>query len=74
MKKLALLLMSLLMLSSLVGCSGSNTNDSETIKLTFWGHQNEPWNESYRQIGEKFTAENPGIEVSFEVFTYDQFE
>jgi multiple sugar transport system substrate-binding protein len=74
MKKLALLLMSLLMLSSLVGCSVSNTNDSETIKLTFWGHQNEPWNESYRQIGEKFTAENPGIEVSFEFFPYDQFE
>lgn len=74
MKKLALIILSLVMLTSLVGCSGSDTSDSETIKLTFWGHQNEAWNESYRQIGESFMAENPGIEITFEFFPYDQFE
>lgn len=74
MKKLALIILSLVMLTSLVGCSGSDTSDSETIKLTFWGHQNEAWNESYRQIGENFMAENPGIEITFEFFPYDQFE
>lgn len=74
MKKLALIILSLVMLTSLVGCSGSDTNDNETIKLTFWGHQNEAWNESYRQIGESFMAENPGIEITFEFFPYDQFE
>ena len=74
MKKLALIILSLVMLTSLVGCSGSDASDSETIKLTFWGHQNEAWNESYRQIGESFMAENPGIEITFEFFPYDQFE
>lgn len=74
MKKLALIILSLVMLTSLVGCSGSDTSDSETIKLTFWGHQNEAWNESYRQIGESFMAKNPGIEITFEFFPYDQFE
>lgn len=74
MKKLVLIMISLFMLTSLVGCSGSDTSDSETIKLTFWGHQNEAWNESYRQIGESFMVENPGIEITFEFFPYDQFE
>lgn len=74
MKKLIVFVLSLIMLTSLVGCSGSDTPKTETIKLTFWGHQNEAWNESYRAIGESFMAENPGIEITFEFFPYDQFE
>ena len=74
MKKLIVLIISLFMLTSLVGCSGGDTNETETIKLTFWGHQNEAWNESYRAIGASFMADNPGIEITFEFFPYDQFE
>jgi multiple sugar transport system substrate-binding protein len=74
MKKLIVLIMSMFMLTSLVGCSGNDTPETETIKLTFWGHQNEAWNESYRAIGDSFMAENPGIEITFEFFPYDQFE
>jgi len=74
MKKLIVLIMSMFMLTSLVGCSGTDTPETETIKLTFWGHQNEAWNESYRAIGDSFMADNPGIEITFEFFPYDQFE
>ncbi len=74
MKKLIVLIISMFMLTSLVGCSGNDTPETETIKLTFWGHQNEAWNESYRAIGDSFMAENPGIEITFEFFPYDQFE
>lgn len=74
MKKLIVLIMSMFMLTSLVGCSGTDTPETETIKLTFWGHQNEAWNESYRAIGDRFMADNPGIEITFEFFPYDQFE
>ena len=74
MKKLIVLIISMLMLTSLVGCSGTDTPETETIKLTFWGHQNEAWNESYRAIGDSFMADNPGIEITFEFFPYDQFE
>ncbi len=74
MKKIIVLLISLFMLTSLVGCSGETNSKTETIKLTFWGHQNEAWNESYRTIGASFMAENPGIEITFEFFPYDQFE
>lgn len=74
MKKLIVLIISMFMLTSLVGCSGNDTPETETIKLTFWGHQNEAWNESYRAIGDSFMADNPGIEITFEFFPYDQFE
>jgi multiple sugar transport system substrate-binding protein len=74
MKKLIVLIISMFMLTSLVGCSGTDTPETETIKLTFWGHQNEAWNESYRAIGDSFMADNPGIEITFEFFPYDQFE
>lgn len=43
-------------------------------ELVFWGHQEESWNNSFRDIGAKFTAANPGVTVKFEFFPYDDFE
>ena len=42
--------------------------------LVFWGHQEESWNNSFRTIGEEFTAANPGVSMTFEFFPYDDFE
>lgn len=66
-------LSSLLCLTALFGC-GTSSNDSDKIELTFWGHQNEPWNASYQKIAEAFEKENPDIHINFEFFPYDQFE
>lgn len=54
--------------------SDTGSADGEIVELTFWGHQNETWNNSHREIAEKFMAENPNIKINFEFFPYDEFE
>lgn len=73
MKKIVKMLMSLTIMMTLVACGGSSDNEDKTT-LTFWGHQNDAWNESYRKVAEKFEKENPDIKINFEFFPYDQFE
>ncbi|MEG2640642.1 MAG: ABC transporter substrate-binding protein [Bacilli bacterium] len=74
MKKLLCVSLALLMGLSLTGCGSSSKDDGDGVKLTFWGHQNEPWNDSYKKIAKEFTKENPDIKINFEFFPYDQFE
>lgn len=76
MKKIAKLFLSLVMMLGLVACgdSGSDGGADDQITLTFWGHQNEAWNEAYREVAKKFEEENPDIKINFEFFPYDQFE
>lgn len=72
---------------SLVGCAGGSGAKTETGKdqvqadtqaektvLTFWGHQEFSWNDSYKEIADLFMKENPDIEIKLEFFPYDQFE
>lgn len=76
MKKLVAVLFSALLLLSVSACSsnGKPNTDSKDTVLTFWAHQNGPWNESYQQVIDKFEAANAGIKVKLEVFPYDDFE
>ena len=46
----------------------------EAVELTFWGHQENSWNESYLRIGEEFHKANPDITIKFEFFPYDEYE
>lgn len=46
----------------------------EQIELTFWGHQENSWNDSYLKVGEEFHKLNPNITINFEFFPYDEYE
>lgn len=81
MKKVLFCVMVTIFLLGLVGCSNSKTKDTskgsdkkEQVELTFWGHQEESWNNSYKEIADQFMADNPDIKIKFEFFPYDQFE
>lgn len=75
MKKVMKVALAAMMCIPLVGCGSSDSGGSKgKIELTFWGHQNEPWNASYQKIAENFEEENPDIHINFEFFPYDQFE
>lgn len=74
MKKLIACTLSLILALTLTGCGNDTPSDSNQTVLTFWGHQNEPWNASYQRIAAEFEAENPDIKINFEFFPYDQFE
>jgi ABC-type glycerol-3-phosphate transport system substrate-binding protein len=44
------------------------------IRVEFWGHVNEAWNNSHRQMIAKFNASQSEIEVVATFFPYDDFE
>ena len=65
-KKLVSVLLCVAMVASMaVGCgskSDSKSKESDSdgkTTLTFWCHENEPWEKSYKAIAEKFEKENP---------------
>lgn len=78
--------MAVVMAVSLAGCSGGQKEQAggasgapadaavEKTVLTFWGHQEFSWNDSYKEIAQAFMDENPDIEIKMEFFPYDQFE
>lgn len=72
MKKITKILLSSMMIASLAGCS--KPQDSETVELTMWGHQNDPWNNAYRDAIAEFEKTNPEIKINLETFPYDEFE
>lgn len=80
MKKLVCILLTLFMVFALVGCSNSSSDeggstDSDKVELVIWAHNDqEVWINSYREIADAFTAENPNIVIRFETFPYDEFE
>ncbi len=74
MKKLFCTLLSLLVILGFTGCSKGDANNAKDIELSFWGHQNEPWNASYERIAKEFEASHPGVKIKFEFFPYDTFE
>jgi len=65
-----------LMILSLTACSNekSKTDSDGVTTITFWGHQEQSWNDAYISIGKKFEAEYPEYKVDFEFFPYDSFE
>ncbi len=78
MKKLAKILLAAILSLSLFGCSsnggGSGNSDSGKTVITFWGHQNEPWNNAYKAAAAEFETLNPEYKINFEFFPYDAFE
>ncbi|MEA4876252.1 extracellular solute-binding protein [Anaerorhabdus sp.] len=77
MKKLTKVLLAAILSLSLFGCSsggGSGNADSGKTVITFWGHQNEPWNNAYKAVAAEFEAANPEYKINFEFFPYDTFE
>lgn len=76
MKKAIGIALALLMAASLFACAAPSGGaaSSDVVELTFWGHQEDSWNTSYRAIADAFMAENPDIKINFEFFPYDEFE
>ena len=75
MKKLLLVFVCLLMVLGTVGCGGDKPVDTgEAVTLTFWGHQNDPWNANWRETVKLFNEKYPNITIDLEFFPYDDFE
>lgn len=77
MKKAICITLALLMTASCFACASKPTGGAsakDVVELTFWGHQEDSWNTSYRSIADAFMAENPDIKINFEFFPYDEFE
>lgn len=51
----------------------SQAPSGEKISLRMWSHQNTAFVSSNEKLVQKFVDENPGIEVKYENFPYDQF-
>ena len=76
-KKLLALSLVLVMLAALfAGCnkSGSGGGSGEQITLTYWSHQEDPWNVAEDALIAAFEAQNPNIKVNRESYPYDEFE
>ena len=77
MKKLISVLLVLTMVLSIAGCSGGNDpqeSSDDTVTLTMWAHQNEPWNAAWEDAIAAFEAENEGIKIKLETFPNSEFE
>jgi len=75
MKKLLCVLLALLTVLNVTGCSKKEeVVDENTTELVFWVHTEETWLKSYEKIIADFEAANPGIKVKMEDFPYDEFE
>src|SRR5659263_363617 len=72
-KIIAVSLTSIVMLTSLVGCSSSKAGSSSkpvTITYAIWDKNQEP---GMRAIADAFEAKNPTIKVKIEVTAWDQY-
>ncbi len=80
MKRTICLLIAAMLLISMFGCAakpannGADEDSSEQIVLTFWGHQENAINDSFKKIGDEFHAQHPNITIKFEFFPYDEYE
>jgi len=72
MKKIIACLLVLFLLLPLAACGTSTSSDK--IIVNFWGHINEAWNNSHREVIAKFNASQDEIEVVGTFFPYDEFE
>ena len=83
MKKRKRLTASLLVLVMAAGmclsaCSGSSEEDSSssdggTTTIQFWCHTNEAWNNTYRELFDKFEEENPEYKVEMTDYPYADY-
>jgi len=82
-RNLAKLIAVMLVLSLLAACGGGggggggddSTSDPEgKIVVHFWGHVNEAWNNSHKDMIAKFNESQDRIEVIGTFFPYDDFE
>ena len=76
MKKVLVVFIALAMVLSLcTSCNkGKSGSSSGKIKVEFWGHVNEAWNNSHKEMIAKFNASQSRIEVVATFFPYDDFE
>lgn len=74
MKKVLILALTCILGLTTTGCGSSDSDGEGKTEITFWAHQNEPWNASYQKIAKAFEKENKDIKINFEFFPYDQFE
>ena len=75
MKKTLVMFIVLAMIFSLsTACNKGSGANSGKIRVEFWGHVNEAWNNSHKQMIQKFNASQDRIEVVPTFFPYDDFE
>lgn len=78
MKLISLGMATLMCAGLLAGCGGSSKEDSSssnggTSKIQFWCHTNEAWNNTYRELFDKFEEENPEYEVVMTDYPYSDY-
>ena len=78
MKRLFALLLAVTMTAAIfAGCnsgSASSGSGGEQIKLQYWTHLEEPWNDSDDEMIAAFEKKYPNITIERESFPYDEFE
>jgi len=74
MKKVITVFVAAIMALSLFTTCGKGASSSGKIRVEFWGHVNEAWNNSHRDMIAKFNASQSKIEVVATFFPYDDFE
>jgi multiple sugar transport system substrate-binding protein len=48
--------------------------ETEKVSIVYWTHDNEPRNQLDEQLITEFMAENPDIEVKYEVFPFEDYD
>ena len=81
MKKIMIVVFALCIALSLTACNSKEEDDTnnasteqEKVEVTFWAHQEGPWNDSYEAIGAAYSELNPNVNIKFEFYPYDEFE
>ncbi len=46
---------------------------AEKVTLRVWTHQNNAFNEGYQALADKYMADHPNVEITFETFDYDAY-
>lgn len=47
---------------------------AEKVSIVYWTHENEPRNKLDEQLIAEFTAQNPNVEVKYEVFPFEDYD
>lgn len=57
------------------GCSWGNNPDlhdgQDTVRLVFWGHQEDAFVDAYKKLIEDYQSTHPNIEIKFQSFPYE---
>ncbi|HVQ87770.1 MAG TPA: extracellular solute-binding protein [Actinomycetes bacterium] len=71
-RSIALSVMAVALIAS--GCSSSDGgSDASDQTIRVWTHTNKSFNKAYQELADQYMADNPGVTIDFETFSYDSY-